>query len=272
MVIGNPMIFRQLPLESALRKIKELGYDALELWPPQISECKTAALRKRLANHIRSLGLQLIRVNAASPDYFQLLQSPDDVPSVVAGLKADVDLAADLGVAQLLTWEGRKPSDTPRSATHGWMLEATADIFDQALAYAAPKGVSIFVEVHPYTLGTDLEWLIKLCDRLDGERFGVLYDCCHFGVGLPDNYIGAIHQLAHRIKHVHFSDSDLTSSELHFAPGAGSLDLPGIIAALKQTGFAGSMMLDLWLYPFPEEGSLTGVPYVAQAVKQLGLK
>jgi sugar phosphate isomerase/epimerase len=88
---------------------------------------------------------------------------------------------------------------------------------------------------------------------------------------LTDNYIGAIHKLAHRIKHVHFSDSDKVSSELHFAPGTGCLDLEGIIAALKQVGFSGSLMLDLWLYPFPEQGSQSGVPYVAQVVKKLGL-
>lgn len=271
MVIGNPMIFRQLPLEQALRKMKELGYDALELWPPQISECKTAALCQRLAAQIRSLGLQLVRVNAASPDYFQLLANPADASRIVEGLKADIDLSVSLGVTQLLTWEGRKPPGATREVTHGWMLDCTTAIFEQALAYARARGVSLFVEVHPYTLGTDLDWLIKLSDRLDGERFGVLFDSCHFGVGLPDDYVRAIHRLAHRIKHIHFSDSDKVSSELHFAPGTGCLDLEGIVTALKQVGFSGSVMLDLWLYPFPEQGSRTGVPYVEQVVKQLGL-
>ena len=56
MLIGNPMIFRQLPLEMALQKMVELGYDALELWPPQIRECRTPQLRRRLAKHVASLG------------------------------------------------------------------------------------------------------------------------------------------------------------------------------------------------------------------------
>ena len=62
-MIGNPMIFRQLPLEQALQRMAELGYDALELWPPQIAECKTDALRRELAEYIRSLGLKLVRLN-----------------------------------------------------------------------------------------------------------------------------------------------------------------------------------------------------------------
>ena len=46
MLIGNPMIFRDLPLEAALRQTKALGFDALELWPPQIAACRTDALRR----------------------------------------------------------------------------------------------------------------------------------------------------------------------------------------------------------------------------------
>jgi sugar phosphate isomerase/epimerase len=108
---------------------------------------------------------------------------------------------------------------------------------------------------------------MQLCDRLDSPDFGVVYDCCHFGVGLPDHYIDAIRRLGRRIHHVHFSDSDKVSSELHYAPGTGCLDLSGIVAALKEIGFDGTMMLDLWLYPLPEEGSRIGVPFVRNVLQ-----
>jgi sugar phosphate isomerase/epimerase len=272
MVIGNPMIFRQLPLEMALRKMVELGYDALELWPPQIGECRTPQLRRRLAEHIASLGLKLVRLNAADPDYFKALNSPADVPGIVAGLKADIDAAAELGMSQLLTYEGRRPPKLGREEIFGWVLDETVHLFDQALRYARTRDVSLSVEVHPFTLGIDLDWLIALCDRLDAPDFGVVYDCCHFGVGLPNGYIDAIRRLGPRIHHVHFSDSDQVSSELHYAPGAGCLDLPGIVAALKDINFRGTMMLDLWLYPLPEEGSRIGVPYVREFAQRFGLE
>ena len=271
MVIGNPMIFRQLPLEAALRKMVELGYEALELWPPQIYECRTPELRRRLAREIARLGLKLLRLNVADPDYFKSLNSPADVPAVLAGLKADICTAAELGMSQLLTYEGRPPANCGRREIVGWVLDETVNLFSQALAYARTKGVSLSVEVHPFTLGIDLDWLVGLCDRLDSPDFGVVYDCCHFGVGLKDGYIDAVRRLGHRIHHVHFSDSDQASSELHYAPGTGCLDLPGIVAALKEIGFRGTMMLDLWLYPLPEEGSRIGVPYVAEVIRQLGI-
>jgi sugar phosphate isomerase/epimerase len=271
MIIGNPMIFRQLPLEDALRKMVALGYDAVELWPPQIQPCRTPLLRKWLADYIASLGLKAVRLNAADPPYYQALGSAADVAAVVAGLNSDIDMAAELGMSQLLTYEGRIPNAASRADRFGWIMDATVDLFRQALAHARTRGVSLSVEVHPFTLGIDTDWLVELCDRLDAPDFGVVYDCCHFGVGLPDGYIAAIRRLGRRIRHVHLSDSDKVSSELHYAPGTGCLDLAGIVAALKEVGFNGTVMLDLWLYPLPEEGSRIGIPYVRQVLAELGL-
>jgi sugar phosphate isomerase/epimerase len=264
MIIGNPMIFRQYPLDRAIRTLVEFGYQEVELWAPQIAICKTDPLRRQLAHFIRSLGLTLSGVNAANADYFSALSSPADVDAVVTHLQRDIDLVHTLGADYLLTWEGRKPTGATQSELWGWVLDSTVEIFRRAVAYAQAKNVRLFIEIHPYTLGINLDFAMQLCDRVDADAFGVTYDCCHFGVGLPDGYIDAIHRLGHRIKHVHFSDSDKVSSELHFSPGAGVLDVNGIVAALKAIRFQGPMMLDLWLYPFPEEGSRSGIAYLQQ--------
>jgi sugar phosphate isomerase/epimerase len=269
MLIGNPMVFRQLPLEMALAKTVAAGFDALELWPPQIAECRTHESRRQLAAYVRSLGVTPLRLNCADRDYFQALRSDEDVATALAGLKADVDLAVDLGMTQLLTWEGRRPPSYTPDDDRGWVLDATWNLFHEALRYAGARGVELTVEVHPFTLGIDVDWMIKLCDRLDAPNFNVTYDCCHFGVGLPSDYITAIHRLGHRIGHVHFSDSDQRSSELHFPPGAGSLDLNGIVDALARIRFSGTIMLDLWLYPLPDEGARIGVPYVRKVIERL---
>jgi sugar phosphate isomerase/epimerase len=266
MIIGNPMIFRQYPLDRAIRTMVEFGYQGIELWAPQIAGCKTVALRQQLAQFVTSLGLTPTGVNAADADYFAALSSPQDAAAIVAGLKRDIDLVHDLGADYLLTWEGRKPPGANHRDVYGWILDTTVEIFRAAIPYAVDKQVRLFIEVHPYTLGIDVDFACQLYDRINSAAFGITYDCCHFGVGLPDGYIDAIYKLGHRIKHVHFSDSDKVSSELHFAPGTGNLDLAGIVAALKAINFQGPTMLDLWLYPFPEEGSRQGVAYLREAL------
>jgi sugar phosphate isomerase/epimerase len=260
-----------LPIEDALAKMVELDYDAVELWSPQLKEFRTPALRKRLAEYLSSVGLKAVRINAADADYFNTLRSPDDVLGIVEGLKTEINTSNDFGISQLLTWEGRKPENVKREDTFGWIFNESVNIFEQALRHAETRGIKLYVEVHPFTLGIDLDWLIKLHDYLNSSHFGIIYDCCHFGVGLPESYIDAIYKLGKRIKHIHFSDSDKVSSELHFAPGTGCLDLDGIINAFKETGFNGTVMLDLWLYPLPEEGSRTGIQYVRRMLEKLEL-
>ena len=269
MIIGNPMVFMQLPIEDALERMRELGYEGIEVCFGAIQDCKTDALKQQFNERVHALGMTLIRYNTADADYFTPLTGREDGPRIVKGLRQDIDTTAALGIRQLLTWEGRPPPDTTRDEIYGWVLDATTRLFEDAIDYARPKNVELSVEVHPFTMGIDPEFLAKLCDRLDPDYFNVTYDCCHFGVGLPKGYIEAIHTLGHRIRHIHFSDSDTQSSELHFAPGTGCLDLPGIVRALQEIRFQGTCMLDLWLYPFPVEGSRIGVPYLRRVMNDL---
>ena len=271
-LIGNPMIFRHYPLEEALRKMANFGYREIELWLPQIEMCRTDELRRQVVAYAKSLELSLVRLSTAGADYFVPLNSRRDTPGIIAGLKRDIDTAHSMGMTQLLTWEGRKPDGAEENDVHGWILEETAKIFRETVAYGKPRGVTLSVEPHPFTLGMDLDFLVKLCDTVDSESFGLTYDCCHFGVGLPKDYLQAIHKLGWRIKHVHFSDSDQRSSQLHFAVGKGCLDLAGIVAALKRIEFKGTVMLDLWLYPFPEQGTRESLPYVVNMMDALGIR
>ncbi len=271
MLIGNPMIYRQLPVEMAISKTVAAGFEALELWPPQIAEFRTPALRGQLRDHLRSLGVEPLRLNCADCDYFQSLASSEDSAQALTGLQRHIDAVVDLGMSQLLTWEGRRPAGFSDADVDGPLLDATTNLFRQACQYGEQRGVELTVEVHPFTLGMRLGWLIELCNRLNDLPFSVTYDCCHFGVGLPNDYVAAIERLGRRIGHVHFSDSDLESSELHFAPGTGLLDLEGIVAALGRIDFEGTMMLDLWLYPLPDRGVEVGVPYVRRVCQTLGL-
>src|SRR5688572_1665416 len=128
MLIGNPMIYRQLPFEMALAKCAAAGYEALELWPPQISEFRTPPLRRLLRDHAQSLGFKLIRLNCADRDYFQSIGGPADVQRAIDGLRTDIDAAVDLGMSQVLTWEGRAAGVSQADA-FGRVLADTVSVF-----------------------------------------------------------------------------------------------------------------------------------------------
>ena len=264
----NPMIFRELSLEDSIRKVLDMGFDQIEVWRVQTEAFKTRALRHQLRDFVASLGSTIVGLNSADQPYFQSLSGPDEVDPALEGFRGDIDLAADLGAGYVCNFEGRRAAGASAEDIEGPIFEATRSLFHQACAYGADRGVQVLVEVHPFTLGTDLDWLCRLCDRLDAGWFGVVYDPCHFGVGLPEGYLEAIGKLGSRIKCVHFSDSDKISSELHFPPGKGCLDLEGILSELKRIEFRGSWMVDPWLYPLPELAARSGLEFLRQALAE----
>ena len=148
-----------------------------------------------------------------------------------------------------MIWEGRAPQGSTESEWLDRLLPRLVELFQTAIAFAAPKGVRFMVEPHPFTVGMSDRVLVKLCDKLDSVHFGVTYDFCHYGVGRPKDYVSAVHALGPRIRHIHFSDSDQKSSELHFPPGQGRMNLESLLKAFKSIGYDGTMALDLYGYP-----------------------
>jgi sugar phosphate isomerase/epimerase len=271
LIIANPLQnpVHGRPLDVAIREFVEIGITGLELCTPALELCVTPGLRNEFSKKIATTGLRFIRYNSLIPQYFDTLVSKDQVPGIIAAMKADVDVCVDLGIQQLLTWEGRIPPGTSQEEINGWVLDETVGIFRAVMNYAEEKGVSVSLEVHPFSLGTNVKWLVELCDRVGSSEFGVTYDCAHFAVAHPEAYIESIYQLGPRIKHLHFSDSDLESSEVHFAPGEGKMDLDGVITALEDIKFSGTTMIDVWLYPFPLEAIQTSIDFMKAKMSHL---
>ena len=269
-IVGNPLGYFQDPLEVTLERMRDLGYDEIELCHSQIRDFRTAELRGQLSEFVTSLGMRLVGSNVPDSEYFQALDSSEDVKVALAGLERDIDIAVDLGMRYLITYEGRVPPGATDALIFGQLLDDTVRLLAAAADYGAARNIDIWIEVHPFTLGTRLEFLVELCDRIDRSNFGIVYDACHFAVGIPDGYIEAIDRLGGRIKMVHFSDSDQRSSELHFPPGRGCLDLDGILEALRRIDFAGPWMLDLYLYPVPAWGSREGLAWMRDKLSNWG--
>lgn len=273
MIIGNPKTIpiNHRPIEESLHKMVELGFDGLEVCTSEIEMCVSDDLRKKFGEYAESLGLKFVRYNSMIPPYFDTLLSREQTPEIIAGFKKDIEVTRALGVNQLLTWEGRIPSDATSKDIHGWIFDKTVKIFREVIAYGDQREVSISLEVHPFSLGIDVDFLVNLCDAVDSENFGVTYDCAHFAVGHPDSYIDIILKLGSRIKHLHFCDSDKKTPEIHYPPGKGCMDLDGVVKALEQINFSGSLMFDSWLYPFPDQCAKLGIEYLRRAMKNLDI-
>lgn len=266
---GNSITFHAYPVEEACQRMAAAGCTSVEMWKDHLKGCKTPVLLQHFCEFAADQGLALWGLNVVGADYFQPFGSQEAYDQTLTGLKEDVDYALELGVKEVMVWEGTHP---PFKISQVAMLDTLTSLFQEAINYARPKGVRFLAEPHPFTLGMDLEFMKQLCDRLGREHFGILFDFCHFGVGKPQSYVEAIYTLGDRIQHLHYSDSDGVSSELHFPPAKGKLDLDAMDKALREVGFSGTATLDMYGYPLPEKGYQWGLPRFQQALETLGIE
>jgi sugar phosphate isomerase/epimerase len=259
-------------LEEALQHFRSAGFDSLEMWKHHLKRCKTAGLRQKFVAYAKGQGITMAGFNAVGEDYFNPFGTDEQLERTLDGLKADAEFTKDLGSRDLLIWEGRAPNGTTEADWTNRLLPRVIELLRCAIQFTKPLNIRILVEPHPFTVGMSDQFLMRLCDALDQDFFGVTYDFCHYGVGRPKDYVQAIRNLAHRIRHIHFSDTDQKTSELHFPPGAGKLNLQAMLEAFKETGYSGTMTLDLYGYPMPVRELAPSLARMREACEVLGIE
>jgi sugar phosphate isomerase/epimerase len=268
---GSSITLEDYTVEEALRIFRDSGCNSTEMWRHHLRRCKTDELRKRFVAYAKGLGISMGGLNVVGEDYFEPFGSDAQLQQTLNGLKADTEFALSLGTTDVLIWEGRAPQGTGETEWLERLLPRLIELFRAALAFAEPKGARLLVEPHPFTVGMSDRLLTRLCDALDSPHFGVTFDFCHYGVGRPKDYIDAVHTLGPRIQNIHFSDSDQRTSELHFPPGSGRMNLSALLDAFKEIRYQGTIALDLYGYPTPVQALPAAVHRLREACEFLGL-
>lgn len=268
---GSSITFEDYPVEQAISLMSGLGFTRVEMWKHHLRRCRTPELRGAFVQFAAASGIAMGGLNVVGEDYYLPFGTASERYQTLEGLRRDVDYALSLGTRDVLIWEGIRPKDASDQYCVGQLLPRLIELFQEAIAYSSPKGVRFLVEPHPFTLGMSDDFLVALCDSLPHEFFGVTFDFCHYGVGRPNSYKQAVRALGHRIRHIHFSDSDQSSSELHFAPGEGNMDIDGLLTVFREIGYNGTLALDLYGNPTPIEAARRSAQRVRESGELLGL-
>ncbi len=269
---GSTITLCDYPVEQALDIFRRAGFTRLEMWVHHLKQCKTAELRQAFGAFAKSSGIGMGGLNVVGEEYFHPFGTDAERERTLRMIESDARFAQALGATGVLIWEGRAPAGTSEAHWISHLLPGLIELFQEALAFMKPLGLRLLVEPHPYTVGMSDQFLIRLCDALDPAHFGVTYDFCHYGVGRPLDYVQAIHALGPRIRHLHFSDSDMQTSELHFPAGRGRMNIQAILEALREIGYDGTMALDLYGYPTPVEALAASAPRYREALDYLGIQ
>lgn len=268
----NACIFHRedYSIESIVRKFLTAGFDGMEMSrPPFYDKLTTSGTRKRFVEWMQEQRLSMYGFDCwVNVDPFSKLEE------TLESFAAAIDWAADLDLGFIISHDTVNEMNGDRSL--GDVLKVNVDLFRRVADMCLEKGLRLIFEPHPDMPSMNDEWGIDFVDQLGEGRpdgsVGILYDCCHYGVGQPATYVDAIRKFGRRIQHVHFSDSDRETYALHLPPGEGVLDLEAIVASLKGVGFRGSLTCDLFNYPMLEDGARRSVGAIAEVERKLGLK
>lgn len=266
----NAVSFHEDPsIESICRRVRQAGFDSLEVSrPPFYAKLTTAGLRKRFATWAADS-----RLNLYGFDCWVEVDPYTAAADTLNAFRAAVEFAHQLELGMIITHDPWNSVNQDRSASA--CMERCVELFARVVEICQTADLQLVFEPHPDTLSMQNAWAIEFIDRLRASAangmVGLVYDCCHYGVGQPATYVGTIAELGDRIRHVHFSDGDAKTYALHLPLGEGVLKLSAIVDALKAIPFTGTLTNDMYNYPLLDDGAARNAGRIREIEAALGL-
>jgi sugar phosphate isomerase/epimerase len=255
-------------IERAAAFVAGFGFQAMEVFHGQIGPALiTVGITETHAawagEVVRAAGLQVSTLNCAGHPAFDPHAGDEAERASVAALAEQLRWAAAMGSPRLLIWDGiaREPAVVDRAAT------TLARVIGRALEdcrLVDPPEISI--ELHPFTFALEQGRLDELATALAPLHAGICLDFCHFAVAMGPGFIDEVSdRVLDAVNHIHYSDSDATTSEFHIPPGLGVLDFKRITDRLRGRGLSAAW--DLFSWPGPERAIRTYFPVFAEFVR-----
>jgi sugar phosphate isomerase/epimerase len=265
---GMTIALPWLGVEAAVRELARMGFDAAEIFLGQVrpgpldlepSEAQAAAVGEL----VRGLGVHVGFLNTIVDPAADPVGAPDEAAHRLA---RDLRLADAMGAEGVLMWDGFVPEPDSRAIASA--AQSLASVVERGRRLSGLTSTTrVTVELHPFTWALRHRRVAELAEALARSGAGICVDYCHFAVALGRDFLDALEAgVLACVNHVHWSDSDCETSEVHFPPGRGVLDLDGIDRHLR--GAAPSVAWDLFGWPAPLAALAQPEPF-ARAVQTL---
>jgi protein FrlC len=179
-----------------------------------------------------------------------------------------IDAAAALGCHRMvlvtMMWQWRHDATGYHRVTKSEIVDTAIEEIARFVRYAEERNVTILFEqlVDHDTNGiVTLEDAESLFARVDSPNLQLMLDTGHVHVtarrhGLdPVVYFREhLRRFAGRVTHIHVDDNT-GEVDVHLAPGAGNIDLAGMVEVLRESGYQGWLSAELGIlgeYALPE--------------------
>lgn len=244
---GGPFVYWH-DLPAACRSAQELGFDAVEVFPPAPDAVDRTGLRKLLDEN----GVTLAAVGTGAGWVRQKLHLclPDAVARSKARdyIRAIIDFAGPFGAPAIIgSMQGRFGDEVEQPTSMKYLAEALEDLGEHAKQYGVPL---IFEPINRYetNLINTIEAGMNLVRPLSTKNVRLLADLFHMNIEEVDT-AAALRAGGSLIGHVHFVDSNRRPA------GLGHIDYQPIVAALQSIGYDRFASAEALPYPDSESAA-----------------
>ena len=244
---NGPFVFWH-DLADSCTKAQQLGFDAVEIFPPGHDTIDRARLRLLLNDH--GLGLAAVGTGAGWVKHRLTLTQADVAGRVRARefIKSMIDFAGPFHAPVIIgSMQGRSSDAVEFPTALGYL----ADSLEYLGEYSRQFGVPLIYEPlnrYETDLANTLDSGVKILRSLSTMNVVLLADLFHMNIE-EGNLADAFRSAGRHVGHVHFVDSNRR------AAGLGHLDFAPIAQALHEIGYQGYASAEAFPLPDPESAA-----------------
>jgi len=238
-VRGGPFVFWGDAIH-AMSIAQKLGFDALEIFPPDAETLRHLFLAKPLA----AAGMSVAAVGTGAGWVKHRLQLADEDPIIrqraIDFIRSIIECAAELGAPAIIgSMQGRSSHAVDKETAKSLLRDGLAVLSEHSQKCGT---VLLYEPLNRYETdqANTLEQGLGMLQGLDNVK--LLADWFHMNIEESD-MATAIRHAGNAIGHIHFADSN------RMAVGFGHLDVDPIMSALLDIGYTGYLSAEVFSKP-----------------------
>jgi sugar phosphate isomerase/epimerase len=245
-VRGGPFVFWD-NLGESCRQAKQLGFDAVEIFPSSPSAVDVVELRRLLKDN--GLTVAAFGTGAGWVLHRLSLTAIEDGKRAQARqfLRGILDLAGSFGASAILGSMQGRHGELDKPSALGHLLDALNDLGEHAAQYGVPLLYEPLNRYETNLVNTIADGVVLL-QALSTRNVKLLCDLFHMNIEESD-LAAALRNGGEHVGHVHFVDSNRRPA------GYGHIDFAPIAAALKDINYNGFLSAEALPYPDPIEAA-----------------
>lgn len=200
--------------------------DIPELQPDQVSATK---------EKLQAAGVGFFCIGSSA-----MFHDGEKLQEAMAEGREAIRVAANFGAPYVRVFGNNIPADRPEAETVAQVAQGIQTLCDDA----APKGVSILLEVHGDF--NTAQRILAVEAQVNRPNFGIIWDVAHSDQGYRENYAEFYRAVKPLVRHIHLKDHHrLPDGKTELClPGQGDIPLKGIVELLQANGYDGFLSLE----------------------------